>query len=190
VVQVDAKQSLLDVFWSLNNGGTPLGTFQRVLLMTDGTVTDVLEAYTAEAIRVIKLDQEFGRTGSESPQLDLDDGERVLHRSVLLQGAMSGTNYLHGHSVITTDRLPPEVLEGLLTSGQPIGRLLAKNRVETFREIVGVGFEPAAECAEWFGVAPTSNLVFRTYRIHVRRRPVMRITEKFPVTWFAASVDI
>jgi chorismate-pyruvate lyase len=59
--------------------------------------------------------------------------------------------------------------------------------VETYREIVAVGFEPAGTCADYFGVDPASKLVFRTYRIIVERRPVVRITEKFPVTWFSLS---
>jgi chorismate-pyruvate lyase len=87
--------------------------------------------------------------------------------------------------VIAPDRLPPAVLEGLVETGRPIGKLLASSRIETFREIVGIGFEPAGECADHFGVDPASNLVFRTYRIHVQQRPVMRITEKFPTSWFA-----
>ncbi len=184
------RETLLDVFWSLSEGESSLNPFQRVLLMTDGTVTDVVEVYTGETIRVVKLAQSFGGDSSETtPRLGTDGPGRLLHRTVLLQGSKSGTNFIHAESVIAPDWLPPTVLEGLLETGRPIGKLLSSGRIETFREIVGLGFEPAGDCAEHFGVDPASNLVFRTYRIHVSERPVMRITEKFPTSWFAHGVD-
>ncbi|MDQ6614991.1 MAG: chorismate pyruvate-lyase family protein [Actinomycetota bacterium] len=186
---MDATQSLLDVFSSLQNG-TALSIFQRILLITDGTVTDVVEAYGGEAIQVVKLAQSFGQADPLKPPLDLFDAERVLRRTVLLQGTISGTNYIHADSVIAPDRLPSEVLDGLLMTGRPLGRLLAQQRIETFRDIVGVGFEPAGDCASFFGVDPTSNLVFRTYRIHLNGQPVVRITEKFPTTWFTSPLEL
>jgi chorismate-pyruvate lyase len=181
----DSVEIQMDDVWSLRVGEQPLSTFQRVLLMTDGTVTEILEAHLAEAICVVKLSQSFGRDLVEAG-LELLDSERVLHRSVLLQGATSGINYIYADSAIVADRLPPVVLDGLLTGGEPIGRLMADNRVETFREIMELGVESAAGCAEYFGVDGTSDLIFRTYQIHLNQRPVIRITEKFPATHFAS----
>lgn len=182
---MDAKQSLLDLFGTLNEGATPLSVFQRILLMTDGTVTDVLEAYANEPIRVVKLFQSFSTSEPEEPELDRYGYQRVLRRSVLLQGELSHQNFLYADSVITPDGLPTQIVDALLTTEQTIGRLLARNRIETFREVVALGFEPAGTCADFFDLEPTDKLVFRTYRILVRGEPVMRITEKFPVTAFA-----
>ena len=182
---MDAKQSLLDLFGTLSHTETPLSTLQRVLLMTDGTVTDVLEAYANEPIRVKKLNQTFDIVDSEQPELDLPSTERVLRREVLLHGVASGKNFLYADSVLWPDELHPELVAGLLGSDTPLGRLLAKYRVETFREIVALGFEPAGPCAGYFEIDPTTKLVFRTYRIIINGRPVVRITEKFPVTLFA-----
>lgn len=186
--QVAGGPRLLDRFLSPDGAGEPLSVFQRVLLTTDGTVTDVLEAYVGEAIRVVKLAQSFGGVATDRSDMARHN-EGVLRRTVLLQGAITGTNFIYGDSVVIPKRLPAAVLEGLLATGKPIGKLLAENRVETFREIVDLGFEPAAGCAGHFGVTTDSLLVFRTYRIHVGRRPVMRITEKFPLTWFRTSLD-
>src|ERR687886_2949251 len=108
---MDSRHSLLDLFGSLNDDGAVLGTFQRVLLITDGTVTDVLEAYSGEPIRVVKLAQSLGAADAETPELDLAPNERVLRRSILLQGTISGRNMLHAESVISPDRLPPEVFD-------------------------------------------------------------------------------
>jgi chorismate-pyruvate lyase len=182
---VDAKQSLLDLFAALNEGGPPLSIFQRILLVTDGTVTDVLEAYANEPIRVVKLNQSFDSVDAEKPELDLPPSGRLLRRTVLLQGALSGQNFLFAESAITPDGLAREIVDGLVGSDKPVGRLLAQHRVETFREIVALGFDLAGTCAQYFEVEPTSRLVFRTYRILVRQQPVMRITEKFPLSLFA-----
>ena len=182
-VAVAPGPRLLERFFSLGGAGQPLNVFQRVLLTTDGTVTDVLEAYVSEAIRVVKLAQGFTCCLTEPSDMALGN-ERVLRRTVLLQGTISGTNFIHCDSVVIAERLPAPVLAGLLTTGKPIGKLLAENRVETFREIVDLGFEPAAGCASHFGVATETPLVFRTYRIHHGQRPVMCITEKFPMAWF------
>ncbi|MDP9075328.1 MAG: chorismate pyruvate-lyase family protein [Actinomycetota bacterium] len=153
-------------------------------------MTDVLEVYTGEPMRVVILEQMFEQRAPNKPELDADRTEQLLHRTVLLQGVHSGTNFIHAASIIAPDRLPPRVLAGLLETGKPIGRLLAADRVETFREIVGLGYEPAGDLAPYFGVDPASSLVFRTYRIHVQQQPVMRITEKFPATWFSRVLDI
>ncbi len=181
---MDAKHSLLSVFDTVNHTVAPLSTFQRILLMTDGTVTDVLEAYANEPIRVVKLSQSFDAIDSANPELDRPTAGRVLRRSILLQGARSGTNFVYADSVINPDHLDSELLEGLLVSDTPLGRLIAEQRIETFREILALGFEPAGACAEHFGIDPATKLVFRTYRILVSHKPIVRITEKFPVTWF------
>lgn len=186
---MDSKQSLLDLFTTVNTAETPLSTFQRVLLMTDGTVTDVLEAYTNEPVKVVKLAQWLDGVDPERPELERPVTDRVLRRSVLLQGTVTGTNLLHADSVVTPTHLHPDVMDGLLESDTPLGRLLARYRVETFREILAVGFEPAGSCAHHFGIDPAEKLVFRTYRILVDQRPVVRVTEKFPVTWFTAPAD-
>ncbi len=180
---MDAKQTLLDMLETAD-GQSRLNTFQRVLLATDGTITNVIEAYANERIVVLKIAQEFDTVDANKPELGSPDGSRVLRRTVLLQGATTGTNFVHAESVLTPNHLHPEILDGLLVSDEPLGRLLAQNRVETFREIVAAGFEPAGTCADYFGVEHASQLVSRTYRIIVDGRPVVRITEKFPVTWF------
>ena len=38
-----------------------LSAFQRILLTTDGTVTEILEAFSGESIRVVKLFQEVAQ---------------------------------------------------------------------------------------------------------------------------------
>lgn len=161
-----------------------LTRFQRVLLGTDGTVTHILEAYTDEPIEVLKLRHDLDVPGPGDEALEAGPGTPVLRRHVVLRGRRSRQPLLYAEAVVVPGRLDPPVVDGLVGTDKPIGSLLAENRMETFREILAVDCEPAGACAGHLGVDPTADLIFRTYRIVFRGRPVMLITEKFPARSF------
>lgn len=161
-----------------------LSVSQRILLVTDGTVTRILEAMTGEPIALVKLAQSAGQAPLADPELRVADGEEVIWRRVLLQGAVTGTNYIFADSVIMPRRLHPRLYHDLVYTSEPIGRLLAESRIETFRELVSWGVEPAGDNAEHFGVEPDARLISRTYRMLSQRQPIMVITEKFLASAF------
>lgn len=161
----------------------PLTRFQRVLLGIDGTVTNILEAYAGEPVEVIKLVQAFGTAGPGDADL-LVSGGRVLRRRVLLRGRTSGNSLLYAEAVVVADRVSPSLLDGMLETDKPIGVLLKENRSETFREILRVDREPAGRTAVHFGIEPSAELIWRTYRIIMGNQPVILITEKFPAGFF------
>lgn len=162
-----------------------LSAFQRILLATDGTVTDILEMYSGESMRVIKLDQELVPLDEPIDAMELKVNDRVLTRKILLQGKISLFHFLYAESIIVPDRLEERVRDGLLHSNKPIGTLIVEDRLETFREIVDCGTEAAGPLAHHFGVEETAMMICRTYRIFAGRRPIMLITEKFPESHFA-----
>lgn len=141
---------------------TPL---QRVLLVTDGTVTDILEAHFLEPIRLVKLAQ---RVAGES-----------LERRILLRGANSGRVYVYAESVIALDRLDKKLREELLNSDMPLGRLWIEHKLETFKEPFEARFQPAGELAGHFGVDAAAALLMRSYRVISGGAAVMTISEYF-----------
>ncbi|HYZ26162.1 MAG TPA: chorismate pyruvate-lyase family protein [Geminicoccaceae bacterium] len=157
-----------------------LTSFQRILLTTDGTVTDMLEAYFWERMNVVRLFQDLYQIDREFAELELEPGASVLERRILLQGKVSHRNRIYAQSFIVPDRLDEKVRDGLLNSHKPIGLLLLEDRLETFREILSVGKEAAGDLADHFAIAPDDYLIYRVYRIIARRLPIMLITEKFP----------
>nr|MDQ3575766.1 chorismate pyruvate-lyase family protein [Actinomycetota bacterium] len=163
-----------------------LSALQRILLTTDGTLTTLVEVYADEPIKVAKLDQSLGlwEGGDAGPALSLHPDEAVLRRAILLQGSSSHTNYLYAESLIVPDRLQPHVRTGLVETDKPIGRLLLEARTETFREILAGGTEPARGCADHFGIGQDDLVIFRTYNVIADQRPIMMITEKFPIGAF------
>lgn len=163
-----------------------LSPSQQVLVNTNGTVTQVLEAYTGEPMRIVKLSQGHVTWPGADPRLDLEAGHQVLERTVLLQGVQSGRNYLYADSVMIVDRLDEQVVNGLLNTDVPVGTLLVQSRVELFREILTVGKEVADSCALHFGIAPDEETICRTYRVLSHQRPIMLITEKFPASFYVS----
>lgn len=157
---------------------------QRILLVTDGTVTEILEAFTGESMRLIKLYEEVATLDEPLPALNLAATERVLRRQILLQGKMSLTTYTYADSFIAVDRLDEALRRALLESHKPIGFLIQEQRMETFREILGCGREPAGPIARHFELDPSDGMIWRTYRVFFRGEPIMQITEKFPETAF------
>lgn len=157
-----------------------LSTFQRILLTTDGTVTEMLEAYSVEKINVIKLSEELVSTVKELPALNLPKGTKVIDRKILLQGKISRKNYLYAESIIVPERLEQSFQDALLKSDTPIGKIWLQYKVETFKEIVDTGKEPIGELANYFLVEKKDKMLFRTYRVFTNCKPVMMITEKFP----------
>ncbi|TGO03141.1 4-hydroxybenzoate synthetase [Candidatus Thiomargarita nelsonii] len=129
-----------------------LSTFQRILLTTDGTVTDMLESYFSEQIP------------QDIPVMHLKKGTEVIDREILLRGRISRKNYIYAESIVVIDRLDEDFRNELLKTKTPIGKLWLEHRIESFKEIVDSGKEPAPEkLAHYFRIEPNINLLFRTY---------------------------
>lgn len=158
-----------------------LSLLQRVILATDGTVGRILEEHAGERTEVVKLSQSLGPLRAEDPLLDAPASSTVLTRTVLLEGMTSRTRFLFAESTVLADALDPYLLHRLVSSDVPLGRLFCEHRLETFRELLTWGQEPAAANGNLFGVGPDAVMMSRTYRIAAGGRPIVVITEKFPV---------
>jgi chorismate-pyruvate lyase len=147
----------------------------RVLLLTDGTVTHSLAAYFGEEIRVQCLQQGECRPG-------------VIAREVMLRGAITSTAYAHAYSLIQLEYLDREIQDLLAEGRVGIGELLSARNLETSRQIIRVApchYGPTRP--DPFVSDTDSNLsgarvvVARDYIIHSQGRPVIEVTEEFPV---------
>ena len=165
-----------------------LSIIQRILLTTDGTVTNMLEAYLFEQIRLVKLFEELVTTTDDIAPMQLEKGSSVIDRKILLQGKTSRKNYIYAESLIVIDRLDESFQNDLLTTETPIGKLWQHHKVEMFKEIVDTGKKPAKELADYFEIEPEANLLFRTYCVFSNRQSVMMISEYFPERYFLNRV--
>jgi chorismate-pyruvate lyase len=156
-----------------------LSLFQKVLLTTDGTVTELLGLYTGEAILARKLEQSL-RPGLALPHLDCLPDTPVLHRRILLVGAASGRAHLYAESGFVFGRFSPAIQHGLLHTEQPIGLLWRNERLEMYREIVDRRIERCEATSALFGLPAEAPLLARTYLIFHGGHTLGVITEKFP----------
>lgn len=168
-------------------GDAALGMLQRVLLTTDATVVRLLEGCFGESICTEGLGQACRQASPEDAELEPAGHETILCRETLLQGSDTGRNYLYAEACVVLDRLESSLREGLLTTSEPIGRLLAANRTETFRETLRLGRKPAGPLGLQFDLEGSDELLFRTYRVIAEGKPIMLITEYFPASPFSAS---
>jgi len=165
-----------------------LSTFQRILLTTDGTLTDILEAYLFEQIQVVKISQNLIPIPKSLPIMELAEGTDLIDRRILLQGRISRKNFIYAESILVPERLDDNFRHELFKTKTPIGKIWLEQKVETFKEILDSAKEPAQGLAEYFNIEPNDNLLSRTYRVFTNGKPVMMITEKFPESYFLNSV--
>ncbi len=169
---------------------TNLNGFQRMLMKANGTVTAMLEAYLAEPIQVVKLSENLAKMKLEFPNIKLNSEEQVIARKVLLQGKISGGNFIYADSLILINNLDKRFRHQLLNTNIPIGKLWTEHKVETFKEIIEFGIEPANELSNYFSIDPKENLLVRTYSVSSQGKINMIITEKFPENYFSPQLPL
>lgn len=157
-----------------------LSTFQKVMMKTDGTVTDLVALYTGDIITVNVLRQQ--RISEVPTFLDLSSGDSVLRRIVLLQG--KAHNYVYAESLFVFNRLSDYVQQKLVESDSPIGLLWKQEKFECYREILDVTLERNDRVANYFNESGDSEILSRTYAIYTGKRILGIITEKFPISIF------
>jgi chorismate-pyruvate lyase len=160
-----------------------LSLLQRIVLISNGTLTELLEHLVNEPLEVVKIHESIDAS-DEIAYLDLPKNHQLITREICLQGKNSGQNWLYAKSKIVLNRLPSLFREDLLASQIPIGKLWAKHRVGTYKEIEPPFCETAQNLAIHFNIAPEDELLGRTYRVFSNQQPMMMLTEKFPASYF------
>lgn len=158
-----------------------LSLFERILLASDGTVTDLLALYADESIRVVKLEQRID-TEVPRPLLQHPAATTVLNRRILLVGA--ARRFIYADSQFLFERLPATIQQQLIDTDRPIGLLWKEARLETYREIVIQTVERDAMAAQRLDLPASTPLVSRTYVVHHGGRPLGVISEKWPAGAF------
>ncbi|MEY6431451.1 chorismate pyruvate-lyase family protein [Thioalkalicoccus limnaeus] len=159
-----------------------LPPFLRALLVTDGTVTKILEAYFWEPVNVSTQRQEFVTAEQPIPWVSVAPGDRVLVREAHLRGADRGTLYATAFSIIRTELIPDTFRQRLIDREIGIGVLIRDSGLESYREVIEVDVTTVTDEDIDHEELGTGDLLARTYRIIIGREPVILITEGFPVS--------
>lgn len=167
-----------------------LGLIQRIMLATDGTLTDTVEAIFNEPIGLNKLSVSITATQAPIHALSLQAGEQIMERKVLIFGETTGRTYVYAESVLAVSRLPEAFHSALLTSNEPLGRLWLRHKLETWKELLSVNVGSLHSGDFFFSPNDSSDLLTRTYRLLSGGQPLMLITEYFPTAYAEHSVAV
>ena len=161
-----------------------LTPFQRGLIVTDGTVTRFIEAYTFAPVEVVLLQQKKQTLSSDHDWLQLPAGEEVISRQITLQSPHEKTAspiiYTYADSLIVPKRLPKSILDGLGSDTQGLGRLLQHSGLETRRELLWCGIETLTDLPPAIARLEGESFISRAYLVFANQEPLILINEKFP----------
>jgi chorismate-pyruvate lyase len=158
-----------------------LSPLQRGLLVIDGTVTTFLEATLLEPVEVVRLDQQESRAITADEWLGIGADAPVIRRRVMLRGRDSQRLLAWADSRIATERAGGTLRAGLEQAAGGLGRILLDSALETRRECLWFGREGRAEAPAAVAAAWPGEFLSRTYRVIAGGRPLMVITERFPL---------
>ncbi len=141
-----------------------LSPLEKMLAVTNGSVTQILETYTGASVRIKTLSQEVKPAGSMSKDLGVAKSDRVNFREVEILDA-DGMLLVTAKSWTPLKRLEPAFRDDLMKADVPIGKLLLKHKIEARRELLDARIE--------------GGKVKRTYNIINKEEVLMRIRETF-----------
>ena len=159
-----------------------LSNVQKILLGTDGSVTQLLEAVTGKEVGITTRIQEIVPAEPGVAQtLDILPGSPVNHRVVDIKNNVTGEVLMHARSFTPVEHLPDAFREDLLKADIPIGKIIKKHTIEARREILSAGMVVASEeTAGIFRICRGEPILTREYRIIHGGKPLIVITEQFP----------
>jgi len=158
-----------------------LKPLMRGLLVIDGTVTKILEAYFLEPVDVRQLSQSIGALECPDNWLDAAVGEPIVCREVALVGQRSNRLYAYAESKIVLNRLSRRMQDSLDEKMLGLGRILRDGNAEMRRECMWYGQERLENVPDAVGAYGSPEFVCRTYRVISSGHPLMMITERFPL---------
>lgn len=158
-----------------------LALFQKVLLVTDGSVTELLCIHAGKMIRAQKISQEI-RHDDTPAGLGCPADTAWLHRRILL--VTDDARLVFAESAFILARLSEGARRLLLDTDTPIGLLWKAERAEMYREIIDIRRERHPAVAAHFGLPADTPLLSRSYLLLQGSQPLGIITEKFPDTHF------
>lgn len=162
-----------------------LTAFQRGLLVTDGTVTRFIEAYTRMPVEVALLQQTKQTLSTEHTWLQLPAGAEVISRQAVLQTHSQEKSlpiiHTYADSLIVPQRLSEPILNGLESDKRGLGGLLWCSGLETRRELLWWGMETLIDLPRAIEHLEGETFISRAYRVFADGVPLMLINEKFPL---------
>jgi beta-ribofuranosylaminobenzene 5'-phosphate synthase len=163
-----------------------LSPVQKILLGTDGSVTQLLESVTGHPVSVRTREQAVIKADPHAAErLNITPDDAVNHRIVELLDAATGEVLIYAKSLTPVARLAPEFRDDLMKADIPIGRIIERHHIEARREILTARVTPAKDDVSGiFSLCKNEPLLMRQYQIIHGGKPLIFIEEQFPYNKF------
>ena len=159
-----------------------LSLSSRLLLVTDGTVTELLEALVGEPVEIGFKYQTRALIDNHPDIQPRHNITEYLERAITLRGTTSATDWLYAESVVFHQLLTPAAQEMLTEDRVPIGIVLREHTSDNHRKLIDCGFNQNATAAEILDMNSDYRFLYRKYKVLVGPNTVMDITEWFPIS--------
>lgn len=151
---------------------------QRALLISNGSTTTLLEAFTGKEVEVRGRKQSILLADPRlAEELQVEQKSEISERIVHLINAGGRSTLAYAISYTPVERLPAGLRKDVQSTDTPIGKILKNHKLETRREIKKIGFQRDTKFNDIFGA---ECCIYRTYLIIHNNSPLMKIEEYFP----------
>ncbi|XRO76362.1 chorismate pyruvate-lyase family protein [Methanocaldococcus sp. 10A] len=148
----------------------PLLNEEKILLGTDGSVTNILEILFEDVCKVETINQKIvNNTNYREVILKVNE--------IPLVYAISKTPFKN----IEEENLREEIKKDLLSADIPIGKIIRKHNLETRRDIKYIGIAELDDRLKSLLKTKYNKLPKRTYNIIYKNKVLMEITEIFAI---------
>ena len=176
--------SVLELIRQIENESCVLTKPERALLITDGSVTRLLEAFINAPVGVRTVQQNIVPASEKIAEyLEILPGEDVNFREVYLYNKNNDRLLIHAISYAPLKHLPTGAMTRLMNEDEPIGFIMRDEKMESRREILSIQKRLfPSECQ--IPNKKTRHCLSRSYRIIHNSRPIFYIEEQIPSSLF------
>jgi beta-ribofuranosylaminobenzene 5'-phosphate synthase len=163
----------------------PVSDAVKALLITDGSVTSLLECFSGARVTIRTFSQEVIPAPADiATDLDLCPGDPVNHRVVGICDKEMDLPLIHAVSYCPVHRLPEHARLSLMQADIPIGHILKNGKMESRREIVSIRTVQEDRASFLWKADVCRRLFARKYKIIHQNKPIFRIEEFVPEDLF------
>lgn len=138
----------------------------RMLLLSDGSLTRLLNAFLLSPVTLNRLRQEEVALGREMAEyIEADAGQKVIDRDVWLMN--NNDKIVYANSVLPTSLMRDDIYNGITRGDTPIGILLSDQSILTMRDRLQIARIKASEVSRELGVPEDSELLARRHRLSI-----------------------
>lgn len=163
-----------------------LSSLQKLLLTTDGSITNTLEILTGNEVKIETIYQEIGKADDYlAERLNISKGDEINERVVRIYNSINNKTLIYAKSYAPLKRANDQFSNDLFRADIPIGKILKKYKIESRREIKNINFLRAdKKISQVFGIFENEILLCRNYSIIKDGEILIDIYEMFPYNNF------